>query len=30
MALPIRKKSLIKTERLTIKPYSIQDADGLT
>lgn len=29
MISPIKKKSLIKTERLTLKPYSMQDMDGL-
>ena len=29
MALPIKKKALIKTERLIIKPFSSEDVDGL-
>lgn len=29
MALPIKKKALIETERLTIKPYALEDVDGL-
>ena len=29
MALPIKKKALIKTERLIIKPFSAADVDGL-
>ena len=29
MALPIKKKALIKTERLIIKPYSSENVDGL-
>ena len=29
MALPIKKKTLIKTERLTIKPYALEDMNGL-
>ena len=29
MALPIRKKARIETERLTIKPYAPEDAAGL-
>ena len=29
MALPIKKKALIKTERLIIKPYSSEDVDEL-
>lgn len=29
MALPIKKKAWIETERLIIKPYSPEDADGL-
>lgn len=29
MALPIRKKARIETQRLTIKPYSLEDLDGL-
>lgn len=29
MPLPIRKKALIKTRRLSIKPYALEDADGL-
>ncbi len=29
MALPIKKKALIKTERLIIKPFSSKDVDGL-
>lgn len=30
MALPIRKKAQIVTERLILKPLSMQDAEGLT
>lgn len=29
MALPIKKKAWIQTERLIIKPYSVEDMDGL-
>lgn len=29
MALPIQKKALIEAERLIIKPYSLEDVDGL-
>ena len=29
MARPIKKKAMIQTERLTLKPYSAQDADEL-
>lgn len=29
MALPIKKKALVKTERLIIKPFSAADVDGL-
>lgn len=29
MALPIQKKALIETQRLTIKPYALEDVDGL-
>lgn len=29
MALSIKKKALIETERLTIKPYALEDMDGL-
>lgn len=29
MAFPLRKKALIKTERLTLKPFGVQDVDGL-
>lgn len=29
MALPIKKKAWIKTERLTIKPHALEDLDGL-
>ena len=29
MALPLRKKALIQTERLTLKPYSMADVDAL-
>ena len=29
MALPIREKTQIKTERLILKPYSEQDMDAL-
>ena len=29
MALPLRKKALIRTERLELKPYSMADADAL-
>lgn len=29
MAIPIRKKAMIKTERLIIKPYASEDVDGL-
>lgn len=29
MALPIKKKALIEAERLIIKPYSLEDVDGL-
>ncbi len=29
MARPIKKKAMIQTKRLTLKPYSMQDADAL-
>ena len=29
MAFPIQKKALIETQRLTIKPYALEDVDGL-
>ena len=29
MKLPIRKKALIQTERLTLKPYEIKDVEAL-
>ncbi len=29
MAVQIKKKALIETERLTIKPYALEDVDGL-
>lgn len=29
MAIPIKKKAWIQTERLTIKPYALEDVDGL-
>lgn len=29
MAFSLRKKALIKTERLTLKPFAVQDVDGL-
>lgn len=29
MAFPIKKKALIVTQRLTIKPYALEDVDGL-
>lgn len=29
MALPIKKKAMIETERLIIKPYALEDVDGL-
>ena len=29
MTLPIKKKALIVTERLTIRPYALKDVDGL-
>jgi len=29
MELPIKKKALITTERLTLKPFSVQDVDEL-
>lgn len=29
MALPIKKKAMIRTERLIIKPYDLEDVDGL-
>ena len=29
MKLPIRKKALIQTERLTLKPYEVKDVEAL-
>lgn len=29
MALPIKKRTIIKTERLTVKPYALEDLNGL-
>ena len=29
MTLPIKKKSMLETRRLTIKPYALEDVDGL-